>query len=246
MTEAYEVAVNPPSLKDIEKQIKELTAAEDVEMEDASEEEVEKPARKRRTAAPKKAAAPRKSTRSKKDIFDPDSDSPETKPKRVTRKTSSESNDSAATGSKRKSTATTTTSRKRARSSSEKDDSATSTPAPSSNLDTYIVERTSAIRAVRHRLQRTFIGTGPDLGRDQASMLSLMLNKLESIPNLEYSIIRETKIKKVLSSIYKRLKEIDDIEKFNIEPRISTLIKTWTRSEADDGSRVSTANSDSK
>lgn len=56
--------------------------------------------------------------------------------------------------------------------------------------------------------------------------MSDFLSKLESVPDLEASIIRETKINKVLKAILK-LDTIPKEEEFRFKPRSQALLEKW-------------------
>lgn len=94
-------------------------------------------------------------------------------------------------------------------------------------------QREKTVLYLRHRLQKGF------LSRDQAPQESEMSNmadffmQLESFENLEPSIIRTTKIHKVLKAIVK-LATIPREEEFNFKKRSAALLEVWNkRMEAD-------------
>lgn len=93
--------------------------------------------------------------------------------------------------------------------------------------------REKAVLYLRHRLQKGF------LSRDQAPQESEMTNmadffsQLEAFENLEPSIIRATKIHKVLKAIVK-LSSIPKDEEFQFKKRSSAMLEIWNkRMEAD-------------
>ncbi|OLN88767.1 hypothetical protein CCHL11_01831, partial [Colletotrichum chlorophyti] len=63
---------------------------------------------------------------------------------------------------------------------------------------------------------------------DEMKLMSDYITKLESFPDLEVSIIRVTKINKVLKAILK-LESIPKEEEFNFKTRSQTLLDKWTK-----------------
>lgn len=253
LTEAYSVAINPPDLKTVAREIKEAIAAaaaeEELEDEEEEEEPEEKPKSRKRKATPAKdtpqkkraatTAAPKKtpgraSRGAKKDgadIFDPDSDAvdPEDSPpsKRGAARRSNAGDAAASeTGSKRKGAsdgAAGGSARKRTR--SENNSSGSSAPSEGMLPDIPLTqeERAKHLRSMRHRIQRNFIHNDPT--PQDVAQLSVYLQRLESLHNLEVSLIKGSKIKKVLSVLSKQ--EIPGSHKYNIQERIGNLINTW-------------------
>lgn len=272
--EAYQVAMTPPTLKEVESEIKEFAAIdEDVEMNDAESEEEPKPAKKRKAASvsttPKKTLSKKPARGASKDAFDPDTemtDAPKTR--RSTRKSSSVDSSETAS-SKRKSpssSATETTPLKKTKTSDKPDSSSTpaaaavdTTPTTTTTTTTTITTTTAAagkadqaddtykhLRSIRHRLQRMYINEDK---KHDGKVLSAMLNRLSNMGAIELSIIRETKIRKVLNAILKRLDTVEDADKYDIKERILDLVRSWSENEVhhqDNESRSSTANSESK
>lgn len=73
------------------------------------------------------------------------------------------------------------------------------------------------------------------------TLMSDFLAKLEEVPNLEVSIIRATKINKVLKAILK-LNEIPREDELRFKPRSQTLLDAWNKSlEAPDSHKSSEA-----
>lgn len=87
---------------------------------------------------------------------------------------------------------------------------------------------------LRHRLQKGF------LARDQAPQESEMpgmsefFTQLEAYVDLEPSIIRETKIHKVLKAIVK-LASVPKDEQYNFKKRSSALLDIWNKRMESDG-----------
>lgn len=181
---AYEVALAPPTLRQVEAEIKETARDE--------------PKRKR--------AAPKKKENAAQDVFDPDSE----------RDAQGAASTGLAAGPKRKGT-TTVAPRKRAKNESEMADAA-------SSKETF-----NHIRSIRHRLQRMYI---KDTSPQKAQLLSVMVKHLSEMGPIDLSIIKETKIKKVLNIILKRLDTIEETEKYDIKSRILDLVRSWTEGDA--------------
>jgi hypothetical protein len=78
---------------------------------------------------------------------------------------------------------------------------------------------------LRHRLQKGFLSNKPD--DKTVPVLSQYLKQLEEIPDLELSIIRQTKVNKVLKAILK----IDDIpleSEYRFHERSLKLLEQWS------------------
>lgn len=96
-----------------------------------------------------------------------------------------------------------------------------------------LAQREKAVLYLRHRLQKGF------LSRDQAPQESEMAGmaeffaQLEAYENLEPSIIRATKIHKVLKAIVK-LASVPKDDEYNFKKRSSAMLEVWNkRMEAD-------------
>jgi hypothetical protein len=68
-------------------------------------------------------------------------------------------------------------------------------------------------------------------------LMSDYVTKLEAFPDLEVSIIRATKINKVLKAILK-LENIPKEEEFKFKPRSQVLLDKWNKLLAGDGPEV--------
>lgn len=79
---------------------------------------------------------------------------------------------------------------------------------------------------VRHRLQKGFISRDHPPKEEEMSQMSVYFNKLEKLGDLEVSIIRETKIHKVLRMIIK-LPNIPRDEEFNFRKRALDILSKW-------------------
>ncbi|TDZ27022.1 Origin recognition complex subunit 3 [Colletotrichum orbiculare MAFF 240422] len=81
---------------------------------------------------------------------------------------------------------------------------------------------------LRHKLQKGLLTRDQEPKEDEMKMMSDYITKLESFPDLEGSIIRATKINKVLKAILK-LESIPKEEEFHFKSRSSTLLDKWNK-----------------
>ncbi|GJC92230.1 PWWP domain-containing protein [Colletotrichum higginsianum] len=81
---------------------------------------------------------------------------------------------------------------------------------------------------LRHKLQKGLLTRDQEPKEEEMKMMSDYITKLESFPDLEVSIIRSTKINKVLKAILK-LDSIPKEEEFNFNRRSQTLLDKWTK-----------------
>ncbi|CAJ2501772.1 Uu.00g046250.m01.CDS01 [Anthostomella pinea] len=79
---------------------------------------------------------------------------------------------------------------------------------------------------LRHRLQKGLLLRDQEPKADEMKSMSEFLAKLETFPDLEVSIIRATKINKVLKAILK-LENIPKEEEFKFKPRSQALLDKW-------------------
>lgn len=79
---------------------------------------------------------------------------------------------------------------------------------------------------LRHRLQKGFISRDHPPKEDEMADMANHLKALEEDPNLEVSIIRGTKINKVLKAILK-IESIPKEEVFNFKSRSAALLSKW-------------------
>ncbi|KAI2468024.1 hypothetical protein F4781DRAFT_282544 [Annulohypoxylon bovei var. microspora] len=94
---------------------------------------------------------------------------------------------------------------------------------------------------LRHRLQRGLLRDKEPPKEEEMKSMSEFLAKLETFPDLEVSIIRATKINKVLKAILK-LETIPKEEEFQFKPRSQTLLDKWNKLLATDGGAPAPAN----
>ncbi|GJC79986.1 PWWP domain-containing protein2 [Colletotrichum liriopes] len=81
---------------------------------------------------------------------------------------------------------------------------------------------------LRHKLQKGLLTRDQEPKEEEMKMMSDYITKLESFADLEVSIIRATKINKVLKAILK-LDSIPKEEEFNFKSRSQTLLDKWTK-----------------
>ncbi|KAH8676322.1 hypothetical protein BX600DRAFT_508484 [Xylariales sp. PMI_506] len=90
------------------------------------------------------------------------------------------------------------------------------------------IRKEKEILFLRHRLQKGLLNRESEPKEEEMKIMSDYLTKLEGFPDLEVSIIRATKINKVLKAILK-LSSIPKEEDFRFKPRSQTLLDKWTK-----------------
>ncbi|KAF2835482.1 hypothetical protein M501DRAFT_941806 [Patellaria atrata CBS 101060] len=95
-------------------------------------------------------------------------------------------------------------------------------------------KRKKAVLYLRHKLQKGFLTRDQTPKEDEMSAMAEHFNSLEKYPDLDASIIRETKIHKVLKGIIK-LNSIPKDEEFKFKERSTTLLNHWNKVLAADG-----------
>ncbi|KAI0200104.1 hypothetical protein F4808DRAFT_178036 [Astrocystis sublimbata] len=93
---------------------------------------------------------------------------------------------------------------------------------------------------LRHRLQRGLLPREGSPVPEDMKQVSDFLAKLETFPDLDVSIIRATKINKVLKAILK-LETIPKEDEFQFKPRSQTLLDKWNILLASDAAPSATA-----
>ncbi|KAI0594332.1 hypothetical protein F4775DRAFT_574303 [Biscogniauxia sp. FL1348] len=94
---------------------------------------------------------------------------------------------------------------------------------------------------LRHRLQKGLLLRDQEPKSEEMKSMSDFLGKLETFPDLEVSIIRATKINKVLKAIL-RLETIPKESDFEFKPRSQALLDKWNKLLAVDGGAPAAAN----
>ncbi|KAI1132084.1 hypothetical protein F5Y10DRAFT_261563 [Nemania abortiva] len=97
---------------------------------------------------------------------------------------------------------------------------------------------------LRHRLQRGLLPREGSPVPEEMKQVSDFLAKLETFPDLDVSIIRVTKINKVLKAILK-LETIPKEEEFHFKPRSQKLLDKWNILLASDATPAPAAGSSS-
>ncbi|KAI1432403.1 hypothetical protein GGR50DRAFT_697099 [Xylaria sp. CBS 124048] len=104
------------------------------------------------------------------------------------------------------------------------------------------VRKEKEILFLRHRLQRGLLPREGQANAAEMKQISEFLAKLETFPNLDVSIIRATKINKVLKAILK-LETIPREDEFHFKPRSQVLLDKWNILLASDAAPAPAASS---
>ncbi|KAF2164394.1 hypothetical protein M409DRAFT_25272 [Zasmidium cellare ATCC 36951] len=180
---------------------KSKAADEDVEMEDA---DVPKSSKKRKSAA------------------DSDGEKPKKTP-RVTKLNAPKTPNGEASGSK-KSSAKPKKKVVTAPKVEEEDETK-----PQMSEEEKLAAREKAILYLRHRLQKGFLSRDSTPQESEMPGMAEFFSQLEAYTNLEPSIIRATKIHKVLKAIVK-LVSVPRDDEFHFKKRSSALLEVWNKS----------------
>jgi len=81
---------------------------------------------------------------------------------------------------------------------------------------------------LRHKLQRGLLNKDQGPKEEEMKIMSDYVSKLEAFPDLEVSIIRATKINKVLKAIIK-MDTIPKEDEYKFKPRSQVLLDKWTK-----------------
>lgn len=81
---------------------------------------------------------------------------------------------------------------------------------------------------LRHKIQKGLLPRDEEPKADEMESVSDFLTKLEGFPDLEVSVIRETKINKVLKAVLK-IATIPREDEFKFKPRSQTLLDKWNK-----------------
>jgi len=88
---------------------------------------------------------------------------------------------------------------------------------------------TSAVLYLRHRMQKGFLARDQAPKEEEMDAMAELFSQLEGYDDLEASVIRNTKINKVLKGIVK-LASIPKEEKYNFKGRSNDLLVKWSNS----------------
>ncbi|KAL2854278.1 hypothetical protein BJY01DRAFT_44110 [Aspergillus pseudoustus] len=194
---------------------KSMQIDDDVDMEDAQEgDKAPKSSKKRKKDAEAEDEKPAKTPKTG------------TKLKLTTPKAPSGETSKKAAGSKAKPAASSKKGKAAANEDSEESSPAPKEPEPQVNIEEAKKKREKEVLFVRHRLQKGFISRDHPPKEDEMSQMASYLTKLEKIEDLEVSIIRETKIHKVLRMILK-LPNIPRDEEFQFRKRALDILSKW-------------------
>lgn len=94
--------------------------------------------------------------------------------------------------------------------------------------------REKAVLYLRHRLQKGFLSRDQEPQESEMAQMADFFSQLEAYDNLEPSIIRVTKIHKVLKAIVK-LGSIPKDEDFQFKKRSTTMLEIWNKKMEADG-----------
>ncbi|KAI1105239.1 hypothetical protein F4804DRAFT_144129 [Jackrogersella minutella] len=103
------------------------------------------------------------------------------------------------------------------------------------------VRKEKEILFLRHRLQKGLLLRDQEPKEEEMKSMSEFLAKLETFPDLEVSIIKATKINKVLKAILK-LETIPKEDEFHFKPRSQSLLDKWNTLLSTDGAAPASAN----
>ncbi|TVY81825.1 PWWP domain-containing protein [Lachnellula suecica] len=90
------------------------------------------------------------------------------------------------------------------------------------------LKKEAKILFLRHKLQKGLLTRDQDPKEEEMKQMSEFVTKLEGYADLEVSIIRATKINKVLKAILK-LNTIPKEEEFQFKPRSTALLDKWNK-----------------
>ncbi|KAI1661391.1 hypothetical protein F4813DRAFT_227426 [Daldinia decipiens] len=127
------------------------------------------------------------------------------------------------------------------KSDSKKEKEASAPKEPELSPEERHVRKEKEILFLRHRLQKGLLIRDQEPKEEEMRSMSEFLAKLETFPDLEVSIIRATKINKVLKAILK-LETIPKEEEFEFKPRSQTLLNKWNKLLATDEAAPASAN----
>lgn len=95
-------------------------------------------------------------------------------------------------------------------------------------------KKQKTILFLRHKLQKGFLSRDQTPKAEDMTQMNENLTQLEGYPDLETSIIKTTKINKVLKGVLK-LADIPREDEFNFKTRCTALLGKWTTAmSADD------------
>lgn len=99
---------------------------------------------------------------------------------------------------------------------------------PQMTEEEKLAQREKAVLYLRHRLQKGFLARDSTPKEDEMASMAEFFGQLEGYENLEPSIIRTTKIHKVLKAIVK-LAAVPKDDEFNFKARSSAMLDVWNK-----------------
>lgn len=99
---------------------------------------------------------------------------------------------------------------------------------PQMTEEERLAQREKAVLYLRHRLQKGFLARDSTPKEDEMASMAEFFGQLEGYENLEPSIIRTTKIHKVLKAIVK-LASVPKDDEFNFKKRSSVMLEVWSK-----------------
>ncbi|KAL2172450.1 hypothetical protein VTG60DRAFT_5725 [Thermothelomyces hinnuleus] len=114
------------------------------------------------------------------------------------------------------------------------------TKEPELSAEEKYIRKTKEVFFLRHKLQKGLLTAAQKPKEEEMKLMSDYVTKLEGFPDLEVSIIRETKIHKVLKAILK-LEEIPKEDEFKFKPRSQALLDKWNKLLAADATPAAPA-----
>ncbi|KAK4131873.1 hypothetical protein BT67DRAFT_137269 [Trichocladium antarcticum] len=103
------------------------------------------------------------------------------------------------------------------------------------------VRKEKEVLFLRHKLQKGLLTRDQEPKEDEMKLMADYVTKLEAFPDLEVSIIRATKINKVLKAVLK-LDTIPREDEFKFKPRSQVLLDKWNKLLAVDGTPAEVVN----
>lgn len=110
---------------------------------------------------------------------------------------------------------------------------------PELSLEEKRIKKEKEILFLRHKLQKGLLTKDQELKIEEMKLMSEFIDKLEAYVDLEVSIIRQTKINKVLKAILK-LHNIPMEEKYQFKLRSQKLLDEWNKLLANDTENANT------
>lgn len=112
---------------------------------------------------------------------------------------------------------------------------------PELTAEEKLQQREKSVLYLRHRLQKGFLSRDTAPQESEMDGMAEFFNQLEGYAELEPSIIRTTKIHKVLKAVVK-LASVPKDEQYNFKKRSSTMLEIWNkRMESENDNTTSTA-----